>query len=603
MPPKSFQAKKGLQGSGRSEGNPGQDNPGYLQAGDEFSGGENEDTWIPSISRAKGESGRGHENTQPPNADVMETLWKLQPVIVLVVLVLLGIPIYTLYASNGNLTTRIEELERKILIDKDIEKLIETITSLEKRNIDLASKLEKLDKLAVRLDPKVKELDETFGKLKPTADKCDKTVTVLGPKIEQMEKTVVEMKPKVEECDNTVRKLDPKVEQLVETVNKVKPKFEKLEKDVGILEPKVTELDEIVMRSEPKVEKFGKVIPDLEPKVKKLQETVHDKLEPTVAKLDEKVPKLKPEVEKLEKDVGKLKPDVEKLEETFTDLDRRVKKLDGKVSGTETLTDDVKTLKSTTDEIHERLYNLGEYSWKKVPESQNRIDSLELSSRSTNAILYLIMVVVFGLVTWEVYTLTSSVGVQKRAVQHSSGTHRSQTPADDQETYRPVRSVLDSIHPSTLNNQICVISFYSETKALHMRLVESACISRELRNVERVSSLISVHDNIPNLPRAKVFLVFVDFNERDIILEHPDREVGDLRMTTVQGARKMGGDVFVVYVKDKGSQNLNQQELYNEHLRSINIHPELSVLSAKQRVLTTFDEFTMFQRSHLAKIL
>lgn len=134
-----------------------------------------------------------------------------------------------------------------------------------------------------------------------------------------------------------------------------------------------------------------------------------------------------------------------------------------------------------------------------------------------------------------------------------------------------------------------------------MRLVESACSGSELSKVNRVSSLVSGHEKIPELPRSKIYLVFVDFNERDIILEHPEREIGDLRMTTVQGARKMGGDVFVVYVKDKGSQNLDRDHLYNERLHSIVTHPELSVLNEKQRVLTTYDEFTVFQRTHLAK--
>ena len=51
------------------------------------------------------------------------------------------------------------------------------------------------------------------------------------------------------------------------------------------------------------------------------------------------------------------------------------------------------------------------------------------------------------------------------------------------------------------------------------------------------------------------------------------------------------GDVFVVYCKDKGSQDLPPNNLYNPTLQSIEEHPVLSELKRNNRVLTINDKF------------
>ncbi|XP_021377310.1 uncharacterized protein LOC110465672 isoform X2 [Mizuhopecten yessoensis] len=584
--------------------------------------------------------------------------------VLLVVLSVLGILVYILYTNNANLTSRFQELERKTLVD--IVQLQNNIISLESRSSDLKSVVEKMDENVPKLVADVEKLDLTFMKLKPKVDKVNETVVKLEPKVEKMDetvvilepkiktlddiaatlepkvgkldeivvkweptikkidKTVVKLKPKVEKLDYTVVSLEPKVETLDKTVAKLEPKVEKIEETIDKLEPKVEKSYQMVPKLAPKVEKLDETVVKLEPKVQKLEETIGKlglkfekiddivvELEPKVRKIDETVVKLDPKIEEMDKAVDKLEPTVGKLDktvlymepkvndlnETVGKLDGRVQNLNNKVSGTE-----INALRESVTELRQHLDNLGTYAWKKLPESQNRIDNLELTSYSQYSYIYLLLLMTVGLTLWSLYSYSQMPGMKNALVnQQYEFTSQSgdQAPSVHEESYR-VGSVLDSIQRSTLARQICVVSFYSETKAFHMRLVESAC-SGELSKVDKVGSLVSNHETIPKLPRAKIFLVFVDFNERNIILEHPDREIGDLRMTTVQGARKMGGDVFVVYVKDKGSRNLNPDHLYNESLKKIITHPELSVLSGKQRVLTTYEEFTTFQCTHLAK--
>ncbi|XP_021377308.1 myosin heavy chain, fast skeletal muscle-like [Mizuhopecten yessoensis] len=606
--------------------------------------------------------------------------WFMEWPVVLGVLVLVVVVLSVLGYFVANLTSRfqelerkvsfdknrIEELERKILIDKDIDQLRDDINTLETRSSDLKSVVEKMDETIPKLVADVEKLDNTFGILKPKVDEVDETVVELKPKVEKMDETVVTLEPKIKTLDEIATKLEPKVGKLDETVDILKPNVENLDEIVAKLKPKVEKMDEIVVTLEPKIKMLDEVAAKLEPKVGKLDKTVvtlepivermdkavaklepsvenldesvaelkpkvvnmdeivvtlepkikmvdevATKLEPKVRKIDETVVKLDPKIEEMDKAIDKLEPTVGKLDKTVlvmepkvNDLKKTVDQLDGRVQDLGSKVSGTEKLRENVTEIRDLLDNLGNYSWKKLPESLNRLDNLELTSRSQYSYIYLLLLMTVGLTLWSLYSYSQMPGMKNALVnQQYELTSQSgdQTPSVHEESYWPVGSVLDSIQLSTLARQICVVSFYSETKAFHMRLVESACSSGELSKVDKVGSLVSNHETIPKLPRAKIFLVFVDFNERDIILEHPDREIGDLRMTTVQGARKMGGDVFVVYVKDKGSQNLNSDHLYNERLRSIITHPELSVLSGKQRVLTTYDEFTTFQRTHLAK--
>ena len=61
------------------------------------------------------------------------------------------------------------------------------------------------------------------------------------------------------------------------------------------------------------------------------------------------------------------------------------------------------------------------------------------------------------------------------------------------------------------------------------------------------------------------------------------------------------GDVLLVSCKDKGSQDLPPDNLYNPRLQSIERHPVLSELNMNNRVLTIYDKFHPHQVEHLKK--
>ncbi|XP_062605830.1 uncharacterized protein LOC134267636 [Saccostrea cucullata] len=100
---------------------------------------------------------------------------------------------------------------------------------------------------------------------------------------------------------------------------------------------------------------------------------------------------------------------------------------------------------------------------------------------------------------------------------------------------------------------------------------------------------------------AKVFMVFVDFNERNIILEG-DREPQQIKKETVDYIMKMGGTAVVIYHLHPDSQILEDGRLNSSKLTSIEFHPTLKELSSRDCVLSIDEQFSEYQRAHIRRI-
>ncbi|XP_041373480.1 uncharacterized protein LOC121386596 [Gigantopelta aegis] len=111
------------------------------------------------------------------------------------------------------------------------------------------------------------------------------------------------------------------------------------------------------------------------------------------------------------------------------------------------------------------------------------------------------------------------------------------------------------------------------------------------------------HDDLPSIPRTKVYVMFVDFNERSVILEDPRKGLGDLRLLTMRQLWSLGGDAMLVYCGDVGSRHLKGNDLFNRDLTSIYHHQELSRLKTQERMFSMHDRFTTYQENHIRNII
>lgn len=130
---------------------------------------------------------------------------------------------------------------------------------------------------------------------------------------------------------------------------------------------------------------------------------------------------------------------------------------------------------------------------------------------------------------------------------------------------------------------IGVISFHSSTQEFHQNLLR---VVSKPHSLPMQTYLIEKQEDLLTVKPYKVTIIFVDFNERNIILENPDTEVGDCRRLTTEIFLESKCDVFVVYCKDKDSQSLPPNQLYNAKLHSIKQQPILSKLSKENRVFS-----------------
>ena len=62
-----------------------------------------------------------------------------------------------------------------------------------------------------------------------------------------------------------------------------------------------------------------------------------------------------------------------------------------------------------------------------------------------------------------------------------------------------------------------------------------------LEDIEVVPVVIKNHPELLEIPLCKTFIMFVDYNQRHVILEDPKKVLGDLKLTTARAIEKYKG--------------------------------------------------------------
>ncbi|XP_046546720.1 E3 ubiquitin-protein ligase BRE1-like [Haliotis rubra] len=148
-----------------------------------------------------------------------------------------------------------------------------------------------------------------------------------------------------------------------------------------------------------------------------------------------------------------------------------------------------------------------------------------------------------------------------------------------------------------MEDSLCIVTFHTETEMKHADQTRSVFESVQQPCPTIHTRVIRCHADIKQLPGSRVFLVFVDFNERHVILEDPTKGLGDLRVTTVRSLWRFGADVTVIYCGDRGSVNLGSG-LFNPDLSSIHRQKELTQLQKSDRILSICSDFSNDQKEH-----
>ncbi len=103
--------------------------------------------------------------------------------------------------------------------------------------------------------------------------------------------------------------------------------------------------------------------------------------------------------------------------------------------------------------------------------------------------------------------------------------------------------VLSQTKPRQLERKIGVVSFYEETARKHLDLTKSAVNSNDaLATVNVQPMIVSQHADLVGLPPCNTFVMYVDYNQRNVILEDPKWVLGDLRLTAARAIKKLNGE-------------------------------------------------------------
>ncbi|XP_061173660.1 uncharacterized protein LOC133182831 [Saccostrea echinata] len=146
---------------------------------------------------------------------------------------------------------------------------------------------------------------------------------------------------------------------------------------------------------------------------------------------------------------------------------------------------------------------------------------------------------------------------------------------------------------SYFENNVAVVSFSEHNANLHLKIAKSVtedfkCNQIILGGVRNLSGLQLT---------SKVCFVFVDKNERNIILE-TDNDVSQTKSDFVQSIIKQGNtQVLVIYCQHENSNNLTR--LCYPNLGNVQNHKTLSQLRKQNCVLSIESEFSAYQKDYL----
>lgn len=362
--------------------------------------------------------------------------------------------------------------------------------------------------------------------------------------------------------------------------------YEKLEKELAEYKEKVTELEGKLPKYENPNKDFTKLFDDnwnmrkdtlikeIDEKETSWQKSLMDKVEEEVQSKSQKIQSL---LNQQSGDITKTKDEIKIVDKLVTKLEDEVKQ---NKNQSKTLMDEYQSLEKKQSKTEKKLESVE----KELQGIGGHLD--HVSSEISEIILYII---VFLLVVVIAIILAAPKFMPYRQPQPADRTvspgesHPKQRVGGQEMSQAAIYATLSS---KKCKRGISVISFHSATQKFHQNLLKMVSQPQALpMQSYLIENQVNLSEVIPHL----VTIIFVDFNERNIILENPEIEVGDHRRFTTEIFLELGCDVFVIYCKDRGSQTLPPNQLYNTKLHSINQHATLVKLKKKNRVFSVYE--------------
>nr|XP_022328401.1 uncharacterized protein LOC111127493 [Crassostrea virginica] len=146
-----------------------------------------------------------------------------------------------------------------------------------------------------------------------------------------------------------------------------------------------------------------------------------------------------------------------------------------------------------------------------------------------------------------------------------------------------------------LENSICVVGFdEGESQRKHVEMAKDLVESTS--RLQMKSVVVSSLESLCNIPPSKIFLMFVDYNERNIIIEDDSIKDG-IRRQTLDVLQEKGAEVIVIYCWELSSARLEEGHLFAPKLASIGQSPRLRQLRDNNAIFSIYKTFNQHQKA------
>ncbi|OWF42464.1 uncharacterized protein LOC110461012 [Mizuhopecten yessoensis] len=314
-----------------------------------------------------------------------------------------------------------------------------------------------------------------------------------------------------------------------------------------------------------------------------------------LTELQEKYTTLQESYSSLEEDMLTLQ---NTLHTNYTKLNETLAKHEKRISNTSS---SLESIGSNVTDFEGKL----QLQTKQTHRLQRDVDSNILKQISEEIWKYLSVIVAVGEIGLFLYviklkSLLGNRGRQPQALVQQTDTVDRQDTNRDGHDNQP-RSVLNGAFKTSTDNSVCVLSFNGgSAHTKHVKLSWSFLDKK----VKVTDVVIHGEGEIINIPPSKIVLVHVDFNARNIILENPEREIGELRRTTVQALWRMNADVILFYYyEERNAKPLGDQDLYSSDLVSVRTQTELKRLEGQKRFISLNGKLSERQKQHLRGVV
>ncbi|XP_062577232.1 putative leucine-rich repeat-containing protein DDB_G0290503 [Saccostrea cucullata] len=438
-----------------------------------------------------------------------------------------------------------------------------------------------------KFDDQKKEFDEHKNKISVDIQRINASITKLDGNLNEYSRTLMR---KEETIDRQFTQVNQSIYELQKRVNEIDDEAKKVKEEVDAEKKKI----ESTLTN---IKNIEENINHLNIHNKEKDEHTKDKFSYIDQKLKESKIMMKEFKEGVKTIYRKVNTEKRKVESTMVyvkEVDDRIKELHNhttenekevreKINSTE---ERVTMVEKETKRIIEKVNDEKEKIESKLAGVHGQLDyfSLELNDINLYIVGFLLLVVMAVILTAYKLLIPSPVPSYQPTAAKSAPQPRVGGKFSSE--------IVEGISRQTLEPGISLISFNSSSQKFHMNLIDAV---PKPTSTKVHPCPIQCSNDILRIKPSKVAFVFVDFNERNIILEDPETEIGDLRRLTTEGLLKMGCDVFVVYVRDRGSETLAPGQLYNPQLYSVGHHSLLSRLRERNRVLSVYNSFLPHQ--------